>query len=111
MPDTLMSPTALANSLTPQYFELLVRAYVQRQMNKMSPKNNGIFLFVHTDYGTTEIKKCQWVLGSSSETQTKGEILADCVAEHNRRMNFNSTLMLIEGTAEPNTLDTNDSSV
>lgn len=100
----------LAEALSPQEFELLVRAYVRSRMAKLLPKDATIILFCNAEYNKAELKSTIWQVGAYSETQTKGEILDSTVEEQLRRRSFetNNTLLLIEAQVEPETIDTKE---
>ena len=93
------NPTDLANSISPENFELFLRAYMAKHFARFTKNPNIVMLVVSTGYGATaETAKVNWNIGTSNE-QTVGEILASCIDEYNRRQEFTktNTLWLIEG--------------
>ena len=101
MSRTIFDPQEFANSITPEQFELALRAYVQKQWARAHKPNMLMLVVSNTTYKTPELAdSAQWIMGHSNDGQTKGEILAEVVDEYNRRQGFKSTLMLIEHNAQ-----------
>lgn len=93
---------AMARTLSAEQFELLLRARVQIEFDRLSPETREISFNIWCDYGESRrIKAATWRVGSY-DTNTKGEILADCIQEHNRRLSFEEscTLRLLETPVE-----------
>ena len=91
----------LNNQLTDTEFELLLRNRVQRAFNNLPAGVNLIQFIAVTDYSSEKLTSGTWHINVGDAT--KGEILCDCVIEHNRRTEFVRTnkLLLLEGKAEP----------
>jgi hypothetical protein len=89
----------LSSTLSSEEFELLVRHRLQAAFRTVAPNTSMIMLLAVTTYGNAnELKEATWKIGTSA--QTSGEILSECVDEHNRRLNFEKTctLRLIEAS-------------
>jgi len=99
---TLLDLNRLAESLTAQQFEQLLRLRLRRAFAAAQSGPGIIMLVASSTYGkANELGECLWHIGHHSD-QTKCEILDDGVIEHNRRKTFerSSKLMLIEATPE-----------
>jgi hypothetical protein len=92
----------LAETLSPEQFELLLRSYIEKQISRLTNNQSLIMLVVHTGYGSDlNINEAHWQVGLSS-TQTTGEILEACITECNRRSDFakSCTLRLIQNEGD-----------
>ena len=89
------TPQEIAARLTPQQFELLVRSYIKTQRERL-PKKFRI-MFWAPEYRE---EPGHWDINTNG-TETKGEILAEVVTEHMRRLGFEESckLNLIEHDA------------
>jgi hypothetical protein len=91
----------ISSELSDEEFELLLRDRLQVALSTLPPNTTMIMLMASTSYGSANmLKEVEWHIGSTDNT--KGEILGQCVVEHNRRNTFRQscTLKLLEATAE-----------
>lgn len=92
----------LSESLTPTEFETLLRLRLKAAFANLQTGPGLIMLVVGTEYGKPkEMGLVHWHIGHQGD-QTKGEILSDCVIEHNRRQGFTASckLNLLSGPTE-----------
>jgi GH24 family phage-related lysozyme (muramidase) len=89
----------LAATLSPQEFELLLRAYVAKQLNDNNTKADFVSFFYSCRHSETQ----RWTVSrytNGDDTKTTGEVLAMCTVEAARRevADKANTLLLLEHT-------------
>lgn len=84
-------------SLSDTEVELLIRKYVGKMQKRMKPETHIGFSVRSKAYEARE-QRGYWTVGNQygSTNSAEGEILAETVNEHNRRIGFKSSLLLIE---------------
>ena len=98
---TILDLNRLAESLTAPQFEQLLRLRLKAAFATTQSGPGIVMLVASSIYGkANELGECLWHIGHHGD-QTKGELLDDCIIEHNRRVAFTASnkLLLIEGTS------------
>lgn len=85
----------IANELNAEEFELLLRAYIEKQLSDNHVKPDYVSLYYNNSGKVT----CKWNV-TVKQTDTKGELLAMCAFEANRRQAADkaNSLLLLEHT-------------
>jgi hypothetical protein len=95
---------ALAETLTPEEFERLLRIRLQMAFNRLDQYSPSIVLIAtKPPRQAPHDISATWKVGHYGKAETRGEILDAVVEEHLRRSTFEETCLLhkqIEGTVE-----------
>lgn len=102
MPPALfgLTPSQIAQELSPVQFEQLVQAYLAGQMRSAGlGKKDGHLpsISLYATHNSSQWTSWDWELGwASSGPKTKGEIFAMCDQEHGRRLGFDQQCKLLQ---------------
>jgi hypothetical protein len=97
-----MNIAEINNAMSDEDFEILLRLRLTKAFDECPKGTSLIMLVANTGYTDQIFKSANWNIGAG-DNRTSGEILSQCVVEHNRRQAFSQscTLRMIEGKVEP----------
>src|SRR5271154_5855888 len=101
-----MNYAGTAAAMTDVQFELLLRARMRLERDRMGAINRNVTFTFSCSFGTEgEMQGAKWSTSVSYDTSTKGERLGPVVTETRRRYNWDvspeASLLLVEGPSAP----------